>query len=98
MARDASKLLRQAAIRSRSHEGFVGYAFAVYQDVERMSEPQLAAFLNCSVEVLEKLSLCQRPTGDPTIFKQKVLSIAAVGGVDPHNLGQIFQAVDAALR
>jgi hypothetical protein len=98
MASDAEKLVQQLAQRARLQETFAGYALSIYQQVERLSSEGLAAQLGCTLTGVEQLALCQRPTGQPDEYRAKVLAIAALVGADPDRLGQLFRAVDAALR
>ena len=98
MANESEELLRYGAVRARAHSSFVAHAFALYQQTQGLSDQALANFLGCSVPALDKLALCQRPSGAAADFRQRVEQIASLVGGNALNLGQLFRSVDAAAK
>ena len=69
---------------------------AVYQEMQRMDEQQLAAELGCAPERLPLLGLCREPRRDQAQFAADVREIAGYAGAKIGQLARLIRSVDAA--
>ena len=84
--------LKVAAERSAQDPASLGYVFAQYQKHEGKSAAELAAMLNCTLKVLDELSLCRRP--DPERFTEHLRMIEKRFAVDPRRLAAVLRRVE----
>lgn len=84
--------LKRAARRSADEDWMLGQALTRYQELEGHSPEQLAEELGCTVEALQWLSLCRRPTGED--FTGHVLTIAKRFALDPLRLSAVLRRVE----
>lgn len=84
--------LKVAAERSAQDPASLGYVFAQYRKHEGKSAEELAAMLNCTLKVLDELSLCRRP--DPERFAEHLRMIEKRFAVDPRRLAAVLRRVE----
>ena len=83
----------KAAARRSAHEAWMlGQVFEKYRELEGRSPEQLAAELDCSLEVLQWLSLCRRPEGEK--FTEQVDAIVKRFALDPLRLIAVLRHVE----
>ncbi|QRN97339.1 hypothetical protein JRI60_51800 [Archangium violaceum] len=86
------KWLKVAAQRSGQRTWTLGYVFEQYRKYEDKSVEELAAELDCSLEVLDWLSLCRRP--DKERFTEHLDVIAKRFAVNPYRLAAVIRHVE----
>lgn len=86
------KWLEVAARRSGQLSWTLGYVFEQYRKYEGKSAEQLAAELECSLETLEWLSLCRRPSEE--LFVEHLELIEKRFAVEPHRLAAVVRHVE----
>ncbi len=84
--------LERAARQSTKHLWTLGSVLDDYRNIERATPDQLAAFLGCSVDTLDWLSLCRKPT--PERFADDIARIAQRFNLNPSTLAQVVRRVD----
>jgi hypothetical protein len=84
--------LKVAAERSAQDPASLGYVFAQYRKHEGKSAEDLAAMLNCTLKVLDEISLCRRP--DPERFAEHLRMIEKRFAVDPRLLAAVLRRVE----
>jgi hypothetical protein len=84
--------LKVAAERSAQDPASLGYVFAQYRKHEGKSAEELAAMLDCTLKVLDELSLCRRP--DPERFAEHLRMIEKRFAVDPRRLAAVLRRVE----
>jgi hypothetical protein len=84
--------LKVAAERSAQDPASLGYVFAQYRKHEGKSAEELAAMLNCTLKVLDELSLCRRP--DPERFAEHLRMIEKRFAVAPRRLAAVLRRVE----
>ncbi len=84
--------LKVAAERSAQDPASLGYVFAQYRKHEGKSAEELAAMLNCTLEVLDELSLCRRP--NPQRFAEHLRMLEKRFEVDPRRLAAVLRRVE----
>ena len=89
------ELLRHAARRARGRPFFLASALADYQAWHGLDDRALSAHLGCRSDVLPKLALCRRPSGEGADFRAAVERVAAYAGVDALRLAQLLREADA---
>ncbi|HYO53213.1 hypothetical protein [Archangium sp.] len=86
------KWLKVAAQRSGQHTWTLGYIFEQYRKHEGKSAEELAADLDCSLEMLDWLSLCRRP--DEERFAEHLGMIEKRFAVEPYRLAAVLRRVE----
>jgi hypothetical protein len=66
----------------------------LYQEQERLDDQSLAALLQCELEALPRLALCERPRPAPH-FREDVERIAAYIHADMLQLAMVIRAAEA---
>jgi hypothetical protein len=84
--------LKVAAERSAQDRASLGYVFEQYRKHEGKSAEELAAMLNCSLKVLDELSLCRRPEQEH--FAEHLRMIEKRFAVDPRRLAAVLRRVE----
>lgn len=79
---------------AQRHPNFLAYLFSVYQEYNGLSDEQLAVFLECSIDALPGLALCQRPRPFPD-FRQDVERMAQHYHVNATRLAQLVRNAEA---
>lgn len=83
---------------AQKHPNFLAYLFAIYQQQNEQSDEQLATFLECDVDVLSELALCQRPTPIAPHFRLDVERIAQQFHANATRLAQLIRNAEAYER
>ena len=86
------KWLKVAVQHSVQHTWTLGYVFAQYQKYEGKSAEELAAELGCSMDVLDRVSLCRRPAADR--FAEHLRLIEKRFEVEPRRLAAVIRRVE----
>lgn len=86
------KWLKVAAQHSGQHTWTLGYVFEQYRKYEGKSAEELAEDLGCSLETLEWLSLCRRPSEER--FAEHLELIEKRFAVEPHRLAAVVRHVE----
>lgn len=90
-----SVMMKRAAERASKRTFFVAAALSAYQELEKISDTELAAYLGCSKELLPKLALCRKPERVSTTFQSDVREIAAYAGVDQRQFAKLLRVVES---
>jgi hypothetical protein len=90
-----SVMMKRAAERATKRTFFVAAALSAYQELEKISDIELAAYLRCSEEQLPKLALCRKPERASTTFQADVRKIAAYAGVDQRQFAKLLRVVES---
>jgi hypothetical protein len=87
------------ALRARKHGNLLAGPIALYKEQEGLDDRQLAVMLECDVESLSRLALCERPRESPH-FREDVERIAGYIHADILQLALLIRAAEAryALR
>lgn len=80
---------------AQKHPNFLAHLFSIYQQQNEQSDEQLAMFLECDVDVLPELALCQRPTPIAPHFRWDVESIAQQFHANATRLAQLIRNAEA---
>lgn len=94
MMNDSTLSLHRLALLARTRPALLANILALYQEQEELSDEQLATLLQCDVESLPKLALCERPREAP-YFRQDVERIAAYIHADVKQLANVLRAAEA---
>ena len=78
---------------AKTHPNFLAHLFSIYQESHGLSDEQFAAFLECSIDALPGLALCQRPRPAP-IFQQDIERIAQHFHVNATHLASVIQRAE----
>jgi hypothetical protein len=84
--------LKAAAERSAQDPASLGYVFEQYRKHEGKSAEELAAMLDCSLKVLDELSLCRRPEQER--FAEHLRMLEKRFAVDPRRLAAVLRRVE----
>ncbi len=95
--RVSAETLRRILKRSRQDPFFMGWAMAQHQASHRLSDRELATWLECSPEALDRLALCRLPDDQADRFGQDVRRIADFVTCNPSRLLELLREV-ASLR
>lgn len=90
---DDGAVLERAAARARGRPEYLGRAFAVYQETERMTETTLREYLGVALADWPRLALCLRPRAEG--FVKDVTEIADEFRIDRGVLAAVIRRVDA---
>ena len=88
-------LLKHASQRASKRKFFVASALAEYQKREGLGEQELSEYLQCSLEDLPKLGLCQRPDPSADNFRGQIAKIAAYVPINADRLAHILLGAGA---
>lgn len=91
-AHDA-KILAHAVERAKNHPGYLGWIFARYMAIEKISEHGLLRLLGSSVLDLSRLGLCLRPRQDH--FANDIEQIAAKFNLESAALANVVRLVES---
>ena len=80
--------------RASSDPLFVGSALAVYKMTRELDDVRLAAWLECSIDSLDRLALCRLPQREERLCRD-IEQIAAFGGCDADKLVALVREVAA---
>lgn len=84
--------LKAAVQRSGEDPWSLGHVFEQYRKLQHKSAEQLAAELDCSLEVLDWLALCRRP--DEERFIEHLHLIQKRFAVEPRRLAVVLRHVE----
>ena len=87
-----------AARKAMSDPMFLGHDLREYCRSYGMLEEGLSKELKCSVDTIDKLSLCLRPISESSTFRADVERISAHCGVDGQRLMEMLREVDSVRR
>lgn len=79
--------------RARKDPFFVGWAFSEYQDMNKLSDKDLARLLECSLEKLDRLALCRLPKDEDKDFQENIKEIADYASCNAEQLLKILREV-----
>jgi hypothetical protein len=94
-----SPSLSRLVMLAQGRPSLLALPLILYQDQEDLDDQQLAAGLGCSVDMLTRLALCERPRPAPH-FREDVERIAHYIQADPMQLAMAIRAAESreALR
>ena len=79
---------------ARKHSNLLAGPIALYKEQEGLDDQQLAAMLQCEVESLPRLALCERPREAPH-FREDVERIAHYIHADTMQLALLIRAAES---
>jgi len=90
-----TEALRRLVERARQDAFFIGRALSIYQKLHDLDDQQLAQWLECSTDNLNRLALCRLPDDKSDGFQQDVRKIAAFAACNPDRLVQVIREAAA---
>jgi hypothetical protein len=88
------ELLRMGARKIASEKDFMSFVLNRYQEMEQISETELIAVLNCSLENFYRLALCKAPDATANDFVQRLEKISEYSQTPKEELNRIIKRVD----
>ena len=87
------KLIQRFVNRARKDTFFLGWALSVYQETHSIDDHQLAQWLECDLNALDRLALCRLPDDKSGKFQHDVKQIAKFGPCNADRLVQLLREV-----
>ncbi len=91
---DYTPSIDRLAMRARKNAHLLAGPIALYKEQEGLDDQQLAALLQCEVESLSRLVLCERPREAPH-FREDVERIAQYIHADTMQLALVIRAAES---
>lgn len=91
---DFTPSIDRLAMRARKHPQLLAGPITLYKEQEGLDDQQLAVLLQCEVESLSKLSLCERPREAPH-FREDVERIAQYIHANSIQLALVIRAAES---
>lgn len=89
------KYLQKFVEKANTDRFFVGWSLAQYRTFHGLDEQDLAQFLECDIEHINRLSLCRQPDDQGDQFQEEVRRIAGFGACSPDRLVGLMREVAA---
>jgi hypothetical protein len=91
---DYTPSLQRLASLARTRPALLAGPLTLYKEQEGLSDEQLASLLQCDIDALPKLALCERPRKAPH-FRVDVERIATYIHADVTQLARVIRAAEA---
>lgn len=92
------KLFALANKKAAEDSDFLAYFLKKYSEIERISEQELIAFLNCTLQDYYKLGLCRVPDISTNDFPSRLKKISEFANVSVFELNKIIKRVSTILK
>ena len=92
------RLLELANKKAANDDEFIGFILKKYAEIESLSEEDVRAKLNCSLEDYYRLSLCKTPEVNSTGFVEQLNRIATHSNVSMMELNTLIKRVVSILK
>ena len=89
------KILTPLVAKAQEDPFFMGWAIERYKHSYNMEKKDMAAFLQCDENALDRLSLCKLPENTPPQFETQIQTISNYVGCDNNRLVAVIREVIA---